>query len=267
MMQSKSASYSLFLAVLMLLSEVFSNVADASSVAEIKARKKLIVLSHPDPLAFVIETAPGKYDGLDIAIMKTLANNLGVAMEVKALESFKDLIPALLEGQGDVIASSVTITKEREKIVSFSNPYFPVVMMIVAKKDNPIESEKDLSGKKCSLTLGTIMEERMKSVPGVQIIDAEDTDAQFKAVNEGKADFAVLDSSAVIGIIHKYPNLKIAFHFPEHFDYGFAVQQDSDLRDAINTHLKSMEETGALHTMIRRYLGDRAFDLLELIKK
>jgi ABC-type amino acid transport substrate-binding protein len=259
-MQSKSAL--LFGAFLLL----FAALADAASVAEIKARKKLIVLSHPDPLAFVYETAPGKYDGLDAAIMKTLANDLGVAMEVKALDNFKDLIPALLAGEGDVIASSMTITKEREKSVSFSQPYFPVVMMIVAPKNSNISKEEDLAEKKCSLTRGTIMEERMKSVKGIQFVDAEDSTAQFKAVSEGQADFAVFDSSSAIGNIHKYPELKMAFHFPEHFDYGFAVQQNSDLRDAINRHLKDMQETGSLKTMIRRYLGDRAFELLELIK-
>ncbi|HSE39201.1 MAG TPA: transporter substrate-binding domain-containing protein [Acidobacteriota bacterium] len=259
-MRSKSA---LLVATFLLL---IAALADAASVAEIKARKKLIVLSHPDPLGFLYETAPGKYDGLDVAIMKTLSNDLGVALEIKALANFKDLIPALLDGQGDVIASSMTITKEREKLVSFSDPYFPVVMMIVVPKNSNISKEEDLTAKKCSLTLGTIMEDRMKSVKGVQFVDAEDSTAQFEAVSQGKADFAVFDSSSAIGNIHKYPDLKMAFHFPEHFDYGFAVPQNSDLRDAINRHLKDMNETGALRTMIRRYLGDRAFELLELIK-
>ena len=265
MSQSKSATIHLiFLTVLILLSAALSH---AASVDEIKARKKLIVLSHPDPLAFVYQTGPGKYDGLDIAIMKTLANSMGVGLEVKPLENFKDLIPALLKDEGDVIASSVTITKEREKIISFSEPYFPVVMMIVVRKESSIAKEQDLEGKKCSLTLGTIMEERMKAVKNVQLIDAEDTTAQFQAVTERKADFGIFDSSAVIGNIDKYPDLKMAFHFPEHFDYGFAVQQNSDLRDAINAHLKQMNETGSLRTMIRRYLGERAFEMLELIKQ
>ena len=134
-----------------------SSILQASNVAEIKARKKLIMLCHPDPLGFVNETSPGKFEGLDVEIMKTLANSLGVALEVKPLESFKDLIPALLANQGDVVASSVTITEERKKIVNFSDSYFPVVMMIVVKKDSKISNEGNLSGKRCSVTRGTIM--------------------------------------------------------------------------------------------------------------
>jgi ABC-type amino acid transport substrate-binding protein len=248
-----------------LLTSVFT--LQGANVSEIKARKKLIMLCHPDPLGFVNEISPGKFEGFDVEIMKTLANSLGVALEVKPLDNFKDLIPALLANQGDVVASSVTITEERKKIVGFSDSYFPVVMIIVVKKDSKISNKKDLSGKRCSVTLGTIMEEQMKAIPGVKLIDAADSAAQYKALSKGEADFAPFDSSSVIGSIDKYPNLKIAFHFPERYDYGFVVPPDSDLKDAINAHLKKMQDSGAWYTMVRRSLGDRGLKMLEMIKK
>jgi ABC-type amino acid transport substrate-binding protein len=246
---------------------LFSTFLQAANVSEIKARKKLIVLSHPDPLGVVSETSPGKFEGLEVEIMKTLANSLGVALEIKPLENFKDLIPALLEDQGDVIASSMTITQEREKIVDFSDSYFPVAMMIIVKKDSKISNKGDLSGKRCSVTKGTNMEEQMKTIPNIKLIDAKDSAAQYKALSKGEADFAPFDSSSVIGSIDKYPNLKVAFHFPERYDYGFAVAPNNDLKDAINAHLKKMQDSGAWYTMMRRSLGDRGVKMLEMIKK
>lgn len=237
-----------------------------SNVAEIKARKKLIMLCHPDQLAFAKETSPGQFDGLDVAIMKTLANTLGVALEVKALDRFEDLIPALLKGDGDVIASSMTITEERKKVVSFSRSYFPVVMMAVVKNASDITGSDRLSGKKGAVTKGTIHEDRLKKIEGVQVVHADDSAAQYEAVISGMADFALFDSSSVIGTIDQYPDLKVGFHFPEHFDYGFAVTPDSDLLGPLNSHIKTMEESGLLYTMIRRYLGERAFKMLEMIK-
>jgi polar amino acid transport system substrate-binding protein len=237
-----------------------------STVAEIKARKKLIVLCHPDQLAFARETSRGQYDGLDIAIMKTLANSLGVALEIKALDNFGDLIPALLKNEGDVIASSMTITEERQKLVSFSMPYFPVVMMAIVRNDSDITGSDKLDGKKGSVTKGTIHEARLKQIPEVEIVYAEDSNAQYEAVKSGKADFALFDSNSVVGMIDQYPGLKIAFHFPEHYDYGFAVAPGSDLLAPMNAHIKTMQDSGSLYTMIRRYLGDRAFKMLEMIK-
>jgi ABC-type amino acid transport substrate-binding protein len=251
------------LAIFLLL----STFLQAASVAEIKERKKLIMLCHPDPLGFVNETSPGKFEGLDVEIMKTLANSLGVALEVKPLENFKDLIPAVLADQGDVIASSLTITKEREKIVNFSQPYFPVVMIIVTKKDSKISNKGDLSGKRCSVTRGTNIEDQMKTIPNIKLIDAADSAAQYKALSKGEADFAPFDSSSVIGSIDKFPNLKIAFHLPERYDYGFAVAPGNDLKDAINAHLKKMQDSGAWYTMVRRTLGDRGLKMLNMIKK
>lgn len=237
-----------------------------ASIQEVQTRKKLVMLCHPDPMAFVQRTADGQFDGLDVAIVKTFANSLGVALEIHATQTFGELIPALLSGKGDLIASSMTITKDREKVVAFSQPYFPVVMMVVVRKDSTISNVSGLSGKKAAITRGTIMEDRLKDIPGVQYVDSPDSNAQYASVRNGKADYAVLDSTSVIGDISKFPDLKIAFHFPERYDYGFAFSQGSDLREAMNAHLSKMQESGLLYTTIRRHLGDNAVDMLNLIK-
>ncbi|MGH7242838.1 MAG: transporter substrate-binding domain-containing protein [Phycisphaerales bacterium] len=61
---------------------------------------------------------------------------------------FDDLIPALLAGKGDVIASNFTITPERAKRVAFSDPYLTDVSeVIVSGPQSPeISSLDDLSG-------------------------------------------------------------------------------------------------------------------------
>src|SRR5262245_48143776 len=115
--------------------------ADASSLEEVKARKKLVVLSYPHPYsAFVKEKSPGQYEGVDVSILKTYANKLGVALEIQPVADLKDLIPGLLAGKGDVLASGFSITKEREKVIRFTEPYFPVVVMVVVKKDSAIDA-------------------------------------------------------------------------------------------------------------------------------
>ena len=44
---------------------------------------------------------------------------------------FDQLIPALLEGRGDVAAAGLTITPERQKLVVFTNPYLMNIKEIV----------------------------------------------------------------------------------------------------------------------------------------
>src|SRR5205085_567467 len=100
---------------------VLSSSGHASSIAEVKARKKLIVLAYPHPMSpFVRETSPGQFEGIDEGIMKTFANTLGVALEIQPVKELNELIPGIVAGKGDILASGFSITKDREKIINFS---------------------------------------------------------------------------------------------------------------------------------------------------
>jgi len=60
-----------------------------------------------------------------------------------------ELIPALLEGRGDIAAASLTITPERLKKVDFSNPTVRNVSEIVVTgpESEPVKTLEDLAGK------------------------------------------------------------------------------------------------------------------------
>jgi len=66
------------------------------------------------------------------------------------------LIPGLITGNYDCIASAMTITDERLKAVNFSDPYFSAGQVVVTMaKDTAIKSVADLEGKKISVQIGT----------------------------------------------------------------------------------------------------------------
>ncbi|MBL8876459.1 MAG: lytic transglycosylase F [Phycisphaerae bacterium] len=70
---------------------------------------------------------------------------------------FDQLIPALLEGKGDVIASNFTITPERAKKVAFSDPYISDVNeVIVSGPQSPeLSSLDDLSAQELLVVEGS----------------------------------------------------------------------------------------------------------------
>jgi len=241
--------------------------ASASSVAEVKARKKLVVLSYPHEFnAFVKEKSPGEYEGVDVGIMKTFANSLGVALEIHPVQKLNDLIPELLAGKGDILASGFSITKDREKIVTFSEPYFPAVVMVITRNGSNIAGPADLKGKKGSVVKGSSKEERMKQFTGAILYYVEKSTMHYSAVAGGKADFALIDSPSALTFLSNFPTLKIAFQLPEIEHYGYAVAPGSDLKAALDAHLHQMMESGTLYTLVRRQMGDKAVEMLKLIK-
>ena len=96
------------------------------------------------PFEFVENGKPAGFDmELIVAIMKTQ----GAEVQLNNLP-FDGLIPALQAGTIDIAMSGMTITEERQKRISFSEPYYDnglVVMIRSADKDT-YKSVDDLKG-------------------------------------------------------------------------------------------------------------------------
>lgn len=88
------------------------------------AKKVLRVGTSPDFPPFEYIDEKGNIVGIDIDLVKALAKKIGYDdVEIVSID-FDGLIPALLNNQIDVIASGMTITEERAKVVAFTIPYW-----------------------------------------------------------------------------------------------------------------------------------------------
>jgi membrane-bound lytic murein transglycosylase MltF len=63
--------------------------------------------------------------------------------------TFERLLPALLEGEGDIAAAGLTITSERQELVAFTDPYLPSVneIVVTSGKIKELKHIEDLSGR------------------------------------------------------------------------------------------------------------------------
>jgi len=77
-----------------------------------------------------------KYEGIDMAVVQAIADELGVELVVKSMD-FEALIGAVQTGQIDIAISSITILPERAKSVDFSIPYYTANQaVLVHESDN-----------------------------------------------------------------------------------------------------------------------------------
>ncbi|HEV7517737.1 MAG TPA: transporter substrate-binding domain-containing protein [Thermoanaerobaculia bacterium] len=248
-----------FVALLLLA----AGAARASSLAEVKTRGKLVVLSFPHQESPFIrvkaEVDLNHFDGIDYEILEGFAKSLGVALEIHPVKpSFAELVPALLRGEGDVVASSFSITPERRAKVDFSEPYFAVRTVVVVPKGSSIHAVADLAGKTGSTVRGSSLEERMKKLPGVRFHYVDFTRWNYDALMEKEADFALLDETSPWRLLPSYPDLQVAFALPDKDLYGFAVAPKSDLRPALDAYLATIKKDGKLDAIVKKYLGERA---------
>jgi polar amino acid transport system substrate-binding protein len=234
-----------------------------SAVAAVKARGKLIMLCFPhqeSPFIRVdVEIGIDQYDGIDYEIMTGFARSLGVTLEVHPVKpSFATLVPALLAGEGDVIASSFSITPERRQKVDFSRPYFAVHTVVLVRKDSHLASPADLAGKTAATVAGSSLEERIKELHPGRIHHVDFTRWNYDALSEQQADFTVLDDTSTLRLLPLYRDLKVAFQLQGVDDYAFAVAPGSDLREALDRFLDDLRRSGRLDKILQFYLGPPA---------
>lgn len=101
-----------------------------------------------------IDEATGEIVGFDAELTKAIGAVMGFEVELMNYQ-FDGLIAALAGGNIDIIASAMTITEERKKAVTFSEPYFEATQYIVVNEGSDIEDLDQLEGKKIGVQNST----------------------------------------------------------------------------------------------------------------
>ena len=95
------------------------------------------------PFAYVDEKT-GQPAGFDVDAMNWIAKTMGFTVTHKPM-AWDGIIPALNAKEIDMICSGMSITKERAKVVQFSNPYWKVWRVFVTKADSSLTPKEILS--------------------------------------------------------------------------------------------------------------------------
>src|SRR5712691_2651543 len=124
------------------------------TLEEIVKSGYLRVLTRNNDTSFFIYR--GHRMGFDYEIGKKLAQSLGIRVDMIITQSWAEMVPSLLKGEGDVIAAEVTVTEERKKQVLFARPWGHTREVVVWKDGSPeIKSAEELSGKEVHVRRGS----------------------------------------------------------------------------------------------------------------
>jgi len=231
--------------VLVVLMSIFSVMILGGIIDEIKARGYLIVGTEATFPPFEYYNENNEIVGFDIDIAKKIADALGVKLKIVDT-AFDGLIPSLLTKKLDVVIAGMTITKERAKVVSFSDPYFIAGQVIVIKKGNPpIKDLNGLKGKVVAVQLGTTGDLVVSDLKGLKEIRrfTKFTDA-FLELKNGRVDAVVLDSAVAKAYVLSNPDLEITSDVLSSEQYGIAVRkEDKDLLQFVNKVLEDMRKS------------------------
>ncbi|NPV79325.1 MAG: basic amino acid ABC transporter substrate-binding protein [Firmicutes bacterium] len=197
----------------------------------------------------------GEIKGFDVDLITAIAQEMGMKAEI-INTAWDGIIPGLLNGNYDVIASGMTITDERAQSVDFSDPYFTAGLVIATLANNDsIKTPQDLAGKKVSVqinTTGDLFASKMKELGEVKRFNLV-PDA-FLELKNGGVDACIMDLAVAKDFVKQDNSFKIVGNPITVEYYGFAIRKGrEDLLKNINRALATLKSTGKYDEIYAKY--------------
>lgn len=190
----------------------------------------------------------GNLMGYEYELLTLLAEELGVQLEIIVTKSIDDAFAKLNSGEGDIIAFTLTITKERQKRVAFTNALYTTRQILVQKKpvnwremklheieELLIRNQVELIGKEVHVRRSSSYVDRLNNLSeeiggDIRIIEDDkdiETELMIKKVADGEVKYTIADEDIAMVNASYYPDLdiKTAISFPQQI--AWAVRLNS----------------------------------------
>jgi peptidoglycan lytic transglycosylase F len=242
------------------------------SLREIVKSGYIRVLTRNNDTSFFIYR--GHRMGFDYELGKKLAQRLGIRVDMIVTQGWADMVPALLRGEGDVIAAEVSVTPERKEQVLFAKPWGHTREVVVWRAGSPpIRSASDLSGKEVHVRRGSTyyaslmaLNQGLKAEGREEVVvrlvpEDEETDSVLQAVSNGEIAYTVADE--LLAGIHTgyWDNLVVGPALGAGHDLAWAVRPgDVALRKVVDALFRDLRRKPDFNVLKNKYFeAERSF--------
>ena len=217
--------------------------------------------AHYPPIGFITSPKPGTMEtvGFDIDLMNAIGEEANLEIEFVDVR-FEWLLTTLSQGKYDAAISTIPINEGLEQDFLVSDTYLDADHLVTVLTSNTdINSVSDLSGKIVG-TLGqwrTGAAEVRKTVSDASIKTYVDVNLVYQDLLDGKIDAVVANSLLAIKYVGINPTeLKNVGEVFAEESYVIAIYEtNEDLREKINSGLKTIMEQGLIDELIDKWIS------------
>ena len=224
------------------------------STAVTDNRPVLRVAVAPTVNPYIYENKDGTKTGFEIELLNRIAAESGVKLQISGYE-FATLFGVMDAKQADIAMGMMSVTKEREQRVKFSDSYYSGRIVLIAPASSPIHDLNGLTGQKVGVIDGTTGNNYVAKIPGVKLWTYSNSQDMLEAYIGGNLDAMVWDEPMFKGMQQANPQFKgeVKYTFDSE-KYAIAVQKDdSRTLQRINTTLQAMEKSGELQKLREKW--------------
>jgi polar amino acid transport system substrate-binding protein len=211
----------------------------------------------------------GELTGEDPTVHKEIWNALGIK-ELRGVQvDFGQLIPGLNANRFDVVAAGMFILPERCAQAAFSEPVYCAPQAFLVPKGNPNQISTYESVAKAGIALGVSpgavegIQAKELGVANNKIIEVASQRDALSALAAGRIQAFALTSISLRNMVENNPDANVEMTEPftpvidgkEQTGCGGAVfrKQDNDAREAFNTELAKLKQSGKLLELIQPF--------------
>ena len=185
-------------------------VVSGNLLDEIKDRGTLRVgmVLQFEPQMYIDEN--GEPAGYDVDLMRMLAEDLGVELEINDLE-FEAMIPGVLARQFDLASVGLVGRPARLEQLWFTCPYVPYGQVVVVNNDSAVKTRSDLNSSDVTMTAlagSTAANLISKEFSEANLVELDQAPA-FLEVASGRADAIVVENYLAQPFVAENPTTSI----------------------------------------------------------
>ena len=239
---------------------------------EIKKRGKLIIITDFNSVDYFIYK--GQPLGFNYELIKKFADHIGVSLEIRTNYNLKNTFRALQDGECDILAMGLTITKERTKFLQFTLPIMQTKQVLVQRKPEGwqkmrkhelesklIRSPLELANKHIVVEANSSYCNRLNSLSEeigdtIRYLGTAEflTEDLIQQVAEGRIDLTVSDEHIAMVAQTYYPNIDIATPISFEQNLAWAISKKSrHLLNELNNWLKSYKSSKQYVFLFAKY--------------
>jgi cystine transport system substrate-binding protein len=200
----------------------------------------------------------GELAGYDVDVAKLVAARLGLKPEFVTTE-WSAILAGLGAGKYDVIVSQVGITPKRQQAFDFSQPYIYSGPQLIVRRNETVEykSLNELKGKKVGVGQGSVFEQQVRAVPGIDVRSYPAAPENLQDLAFGRID-AALNDSLMVAYLLKNSQLPIraGARVGEVARMGIAFRKGNPkFQTALDAALNAARADGSLKQISMKWFG------------
>jgi ABC-type amino acid transport substrate-binding protein len=201
----------------------------------------------------------GEPSGFDIDLMNEIAKRAGFEVEYENVR-FDSILRGLDTDLFDAAISAMTITKEREQQIDFSDPYFNADQALLVASTSEVQSIADLAEAPVGVQAGSTgqikAEELLDDEQIGKIMPYRTIGEAFVALEDGKVEAVIYDLSAAHRkIVESDGEIRFVEPISTGEQYGIAFPKDSPLVDPVNQALAEIKDDGTYEKLYKKWIG------------